>query len=160
MQYIPTSAWRVNITQRYGRGAVGVVSRGTKQRAPFIADQQEPTETTWRSGGDDATQPTAILRRLYAQQVPFIDLRDPVEAELAPVPHATALHHHDLLSGACCGILPEDKRARIVVFASGRQRAVNGFNALRRHGYHNVTVADAAVVTASVAAQPAGGRRQ
>jgi rhodanese-related sulfurtransferase len=76
--------------------------------------------------------------------VSFIDLRDEADREILPLSFAVALHHHDVLSGACKPLLPADKNAELFVISTHRQRAVNGFNALRRWGYENVVVADSA----------------
>lgn len=149
MQWVPKNAWRTNITSRYGKGAVGIAVAGKQQPAPFIADQLEPSEPVWH-GGKDGGSAVATLKRLWSTKVPFIDLRDASDAKYRPVPRATRFHHHDLLSGACNPILPADRTARLVVFSSGRQRAINAYNALRTQGYANVTVADADSVCAAV----------
>ncbi|CUG93851.1 Hypothetical protein, putative [Bodo saltans] len=79
-----------------------------------------------------------------AAPVSFIDLRDEADRTILPLPFAVAIHHHDVLSGACKPLLPADKNVEIFVISTNRQRAVNGFNALRRWGYENVVVADSA----------------
>jgi hypothetical protein len=87
------------------------------------------------------------LKAAYAARVPFIDLRDDFESERKPLKRALRLHHHDLLSGAANEILPQDRaNAQIVVFASTQQRVLNGYRALRRHGFQAVTVTNASVV--------------
>mmetsp|Transcript_53588 Transcript_53588/g.164809 ORF Transcript_53588/g.164809 Transcript_53588/m.164809 type:complete len:158 (-) Transcript_53588:19-492(-) len=149
MQWSPKGAARVNITGRYGKGAVGLAVPGKRQAPPFIADKLEPTEPLWHASANAGARDT--LKRLWGAKVPFIDLRDEAEAAVRPVARAARFHHHDLLSGACDPVLPRDRTARLVVFSTGRQRAINAFNALRQRGYDNVTVADADAVIAAVA---------
>ena len=153
MQWVPKNAWkRINITNRYGRDAVGILRPGEPQPPPFIADKLEPVQPAWRSGMEanpSENETSLVLQRLWRRRVPFIDLRDASEANRRPVEGATRLHHHDLLSGASAPIFPQDKNAQIVVFADGRQRAINGLNALRRQGYDNITVADTAAILLS-----------
>nr|7AOI_Bb Chain Bb, mL94 [Trypanosoma brucei] len=72
-----------------------------------------------------------------------IDVRDPGERKLNPVPRSVALHHHDLLSGASCPILPQQKSAaELFVLASNESRGLNSAAALRRWGYDSVVQVD------------------
>ena len=152
MQWVPKNAWKtINITNRYGRDAVHMVQVGRtsaeRRRAPHLADQVEPQNPAWAGTSSAAADGQKQLRELHRAGVPFIDLRDASESARRPVRAATSLHHHDILSGACNWILPKNKNARLVVFATGRQRSINGMNALRRQGYENVVVADERAVT-------------
>jgi hypothetical protein len=161
-QWVPKTAWRIsNINKQYGVGHVGLETGAVAKNTapvPFLAATAQPTRAVWGDAGSSGgASEAALLQRLYRRGAPFIDLRDADEAARFPLRNAVALHHHDLLSGACCDVLPADKDgAELVIFASGRQRAVNGFNALRRWGYHNVVVTDFDAVKALDAA--AGAR--
>ena len=144
MQWVPKTAWKKGLTQYYGRDYVGTLRKGD---APQQVSQAfagiRPDKAVW-SNSNSRAYTFQQLKEMYAEkQIPFIDLRDVGEIESQPPPkHALPLHHHDILSGACRELLPRDRMAEIVVFASNQQRAVNGFNALRHHGYRNVVVAD------------------
>lgn len=59
------------------------------------------------------------------------------------------LHCNDLLSGACNAVLPADKTSIIVVFADTQRRALSGFEALRRYGYHNIIVSSTDMIEAA-----------
>jgi hypothetical protein len=158
-QYIPKTAWKVNnLAKRYGAGFVGLHNQRTPVSPPgFFASTTQPNTFMFDSEGYNSKMYDAQQlqsRVASAMQVAagrratssssFIDLRDETERQMLPLPFAVSLHHHDLLSGACQPLLPTDTSVEIFVIASARQRAVNGFNALRRWGYHNVVVADAA----------------
>lgn len=161
MQWNPRTAWKVsNLNTHYGKGYIGLIEKG---KAPYKAPQNvaglfpsrmalgaQPDGQAGQTSGTPAPATNSKrysfkeLQHLYkVKQIPFVDLRDYGDVAAFPGPkYAYPLHHHDLLSGACSQILPKDKSAEIVVFASNFQRAINGFNALVHHGYRNVVVAD------------------
>jgi hypothetical protein len=161
MQWNPRTAWKVsNLNTHYGKGYIGIIEKGmTPYKAPQNVAGRFPSRIALGMQPDGQSAPAtstpapatnskrysfAELQHLYkVKQIPFVDLRDYGDVVAFPGPkYAYPLHHHDLLSGACNQILPKDKSAEIVVFASNFQRAINGFNALVHHGYRNVVVAD------------------
>lgn len=163
-----------NLTKRYGAGFVGLNSGrpmaggskeyfvASRQPSKFILDSEGYNSKSYSASQLEERIAAAIHansgeRRITGEEkqppsspaaaaaaCSFIDLRDDAERTMLPFPFAVALHHHDLLSGACRPLLPTDVSSEIFVIATARQRAVNGFNALRRWGYANVVVADAA----------------
>ena len=159
-QWIPKTAWRMNnLNRTYGVAELGLhttapgLRAGVPRPPPFFAAPYRPVRAVLSATGSSAAAASemdaarAALKRAYDAQVPFIDLRDEYDVAQKPVQRALVLHPHDLLSGACNEILPQDKaNALIVVFAASEQRAVNGLRALRRWGYENVVVTSDAVV--------------
>ena len=144
-QWVPKTAWRNhNLHHLYGTAAVGLNIGAAKPAAAAAAAA---------AAAVTPTRPEhSALRQLYRRGVPFLDLRDPADAARAPLAKATALHLHDIVSGAAREVLPEDKHnATIVVLAASPQRRVNGAAALRRLGYANVIQASADDVAALVA---------
>ncbi|KAH8604239.1 hypothetical protein ERJ75_001754600 [Trypanosoma vivax] len=128
-QWIPKTAWKVsNLNKRYGPSydISGLAS-------------------SWIYGHTGATFDGKSLRERLSRRgcSPIIDLRDCAERSLYPVEGSVALHHHDLLSGAACPILPQKKEsAELYVLASSEQKGVNAVTALRRWGYDNVIYID------------------
>lgn len=136
-QWVPRTAWKLsNLNKRYGYSFLGVFAKG-------VGASEVPRGFACRQ---PSTASEALLKNLYLKGVPFIDVRDPGEAALRPISGSVSLHLHDLVSGACCSILPEDRTSEIVVFASLHQRAVNAYNALKYWGYDNVIVTDVSSV--------------
>ncbi|EAN96123.1 hypothetical protein C3747_284g20 [Trypanosoma cruzi] len=128
-QWIPKTAWRVsNLNKRYGPSYItsGDVPLSTFGRAPIVYDA------------------TMLKKKLScAEGLVMIDVRDALEQQRYPVPCAVALHHHDLLSGAACPILPREKESsELFIIASNLQRGVNSSTALQRWGYSNVFLVD------------------
>lgn len=126
-QWVPKTAWKVsNLNKRYGPSYItsGYASPGTFNYAPFA-------HTT-----------DSLKKKLSASKgLVMIDVRDLAERRRHPVPNAVPIHHHDLLSGAACPILPRQKEiSELFIITSNRQRGVNSSNALHRWGYENVFV--------------------
>jgi rhodanese-related sulfurtransferase len=156
-QWVPKTAWRVvSLTRTYGPQEIGIAADhkgvAVKSTAPFFAMSiQKPL----RALGFDSTTKgnlsnSALLKQLARRKVPFVDLREDFAVRSSPIA-ALPLHPHDLLSGACNDILPEDKDAIIVVVADTHRRALSGFDALRRHGYDNVILSDTATAREALA---------
>lgn len=150
-QYIPKTAWKLNnLAKTYGKGHLGLINQ--KSPVPsFFASTTQPNKFVFDSEGFNSKHYTkeALLEKYKHKSVSFLDLRDDVEHRVEPLSRAIPMHHHDLLSGAAKYVLPQNKEAEIFVVASSRQRAVNGFNALKRWGYNNVAVADYAALKAA-----------
>ena len=140
-QWVPKTAWRLtNLNKRYGPAYLGL---GPQPPNTFAATEQ-PTKFVLESEGFNSKHySSSELREKYnCGNVAFIDLRSKHEQCALPLLKATALHPHDLLSGACNAILPQNKEAELFLVATNRRRCVNGFNALRRWGFANVVVVD------------------
>lgn len=151
-QYIPKTAWKVNnIAHRYGAAYVGL----GKVQPNFFASTRQPSQFFIASEGFNSKHytPAQLQERVSTalQNSALIDLRDRYEREADPLTNALELHHHDVLSGACCPLLPSDKSTELIVVAAARQRAVNGFNALQQWGYHNVVVVDSQALKGAAA---------
>lgn len=181
-QWIPKTSWRLsNLNKLYGLSEIGlhnadktqhVYKAGKQVPLPFLAVPVRPVPSAFRrkgngaaaAGDDDFSQLRAMLKTAYDAEVPFLDLRDEYDINQSggPLKKALVLHHHDLLSGACNDILPQDrKNAHIVLIASSNQRAVNGFKALKRWGFDSVVVTDGeAVAGLDSPAVPEGKTRQ
>ncbi len=145
MQWVPKTYSRlVNVSKSYGPAYLGraVPGSAASTPAPFHAGHDLPSHRLTEATSDAKD----VIKSLHARKVPFLDLRDIGEVVARPVRGTVQFHHHDILSGACNRVLPKDREAQMVVFASSRQRAIQGYQALRYHGYVNVAVADAAVV--------------
>ena len=149
-QWIPKTAWKANnLNKRYGFDFVGVFSPGSKVPGTsvpppnFFSSTSQPQRYVLDEFRNTRCYTNAeIAQKYFTEQRPFLDVRDDVERQFEPLKNAVGAHHHDLLSGAMCPVLPNDRSSEIFVVASSRQRGVNGFNALRRWGYTNVVVID------------------
>ncbi|KAH9601289.1 hypothetical protein LSM04_000142 [Trypanosoma melophagium] len=128
-QWIPKTAWKVsNLNKRYGPSYItsGYSSDTIFGRVQTMHDSLKLQQTLSSQKG-----------------LVMIDVRDSSERRLHPVPGAVALHHHDLLSGAACPILPPQKEeSELFIVTSSQQRGVNSCMALRRWGYENVSIID------------------
>lgn len=144
-QWIPKTAWRAaSLNKSYGPQSIGLnldVHSSEKSKSFFVSTAQPQRRFSFESANSKHYH-EARVREKYLAGVPFLDLRGELEQKQDPLTLAAPLHVSDILSGACVHILPEDKQAEIFVIASNAQRAVNGFNALRRWGYHNVVTLD------------------
>ncbi|ESL08773.1 hypothetical protein TRSC58_03519 [Trypanosoma rangeli SC58] len=128
-QWIPKTAWRVsNLNKRYGPSylTAGHIPLSTFDRAPSLYDAM-----------------TLQAKLSGAEGLVMIDVRDFAERHRHPIPGAVALHPHDLLSGAACPILPQQKEAaELFLVTSSGQRGLCSSTALQRWGYNNVVVVD------------------
>ncbi|KEG13420.1 hypothetical protein DQ04_01011030 [Trypanosoma grayi] len=128
-QWIPKTAWKVsNLNKRYGPS--------------YITSEYALDSVV---GSTKTVHDVQKMRQMMSGQkgVVVIDVRDSVERKLYPVPGSVAIHHHDLLSGAACPILPQQKeRSELFIVASNQQRGFNCSAALRRWGYDNLFLVD------------------
>ncbi|CCW66643.1 unnamed protein product [Phytomonas sp. Hart1] len=152
-QWIPKTAWKVsNLNKRYGRQYLLKGYPNLESGESFLSSY---TSLHDEKSLGKASMREKIMKALQInEETPFpeafiIDLRDRSEREHEPLNSRAVLvlHVHDILSGAALPILPERKsQTEIFLVASNAQRGVNGAAAIRRWGYQNVSVLDAATI--------------
>nr|CCD11995.1 unnamed protein product [Trypanosoma congolense IL3000] len=128
-QWVPKTAWKVsNLNKRYGPGYVtsGFTTKGKYGVTGMLFNTHKLRE-----------------RLSSTRDIVIIDVRDAAERRFCPVSCSVALHYHDLLSGAACPILPQQKEAsELFILSNDERRGFNSAAALRRWGYNNVTSVD------------------
>ncbi|CCW65832.1 unnamed protein product [Phytomonas sp. EM1] len=153
-QWIPKTAWKVsNLNKRYGQQYIPKgypVAQGGELLSSSHTSLYDERALKKECVGENFMTTLKVSDANLLSEATIIDLREHSVSQREPLglPSVLVLHLHDLLSGAALPLLPERKaQSELFLVAPNTHRAMNGAIGMRRWGYSNVSIVNAATIS-------------